>query len=166
MSGRSATALLLLAVSVAAARPVATTSFNAGDEGPNPRSIVAAEAEGGVRMSVNLAGLGEGVHVHRARLRAVRDNVDDADGLLAAIRIFPGNRPAGKPLTPAPPWYDAFDTTEVVRRAVAGDGVLRLFVKSFPGWERNTTRLDVTYAATPARVPPPARDLAVLHRAG
>ncbi len=156
-------ALALPAISLGA---VATTSFSAADEGPNPKALKITKADGGHRIAVKLAALAKGTKVHRARLRAARGKLEDPKDLLVDIEIFPGTKPAGKPLALAPPDYNAFDATGAVSKAVAAAGQLELFVKAFPAWRQEATRLEVTYEGAPPAVPSAASALKAFHRAG
>jgi len=155
----TASIALLVAAPAVSLAAVATTSYSAGDEGPNPRAVRIVEAEDGHLLTVNLADLEKGTRVHSARLRAARGKLEDAAGLLAEIEIFPGKAAAG-------PAYDAFDATEAVRQSLAAGGKLNLFVKTFPAWRQQATRLEVTYEGKPAGFPPAVRGLKVFHREG
>ena len=168
MSARHALALswALLALPAAAVAAVATTSYSAAQEGPHPQAVRVAPADGGQLITVKLAGLAKGARIHRARLKAARGEVKEAEDLLAAIEIFAGKTAAGKPLALAGPGYDAFDVTEAVRRALAGEGELNLLVKTFPGWLPERTRLEVSFEGKPAGVPAAVGALSVFHRAG
>jgi len=93
----TASIALLVAAPAVSLAAVATTSYSAGDEGPNPRAVRIVEAEDGHLLTVNLADLEKGTRVHSARLRAARGKLEDAAGLLAEIEIFPGKAAAGHP---------------------------------------------------------------------
>jgi len=149
------------------AAPVAMTSYCAGPEGPHPKTLRVSKADGGWRVSVKLAGLRPDTSVRRARLLAARGDVKDPKDLLADIEIYPGQDASGRRLELLTPGYDRFDATAAVRNAV-NSGQLHLFVKTFPGWVRESTRLEVTYedAAKAEGTPAQAAGLRVFHRAG
>ena len=150
-----------------AAAGVATTSYSAAQEGPNPKALRIADAPGGgAAITVKLAGLTKATRILKARLRACRGKLEDPKDLLADIEIHPGKKPAGKPLKLAGPWSDAFDATAAVQAAVAAGGELSLFVKRFGGWQKGRTRLEVAYDGKPALVPTAAGGLKAFHRAG
>ncbi len=158
--------LILAGLPALSAGAVATTSFSAADEGPNPKAVQVAKAPGGHLIAVKLTALAKGTKVHGARLRAARGKLEDPKALLVDIEVYPGRRAAGKPLPLAPPDYGSFDATDAVAKAVAAAGQLELFVKTFPGWRQETTRLEVTYEGAPPAVPSAVSGINALHRAG
>jgi hypothetical protein len=87
-----------------------------------------------------------------------------------AGRLREGAKPAlaGEPLKLIPPWYDGFDATAAVAGAFGrAGGRLDLYVKAFPKWRKETTELEIAWeGALPANLPPPAKGLKALHRAG
>jgi hypothetical protein len=73
----------------------------------------------------------------------------------------------GKALVLAPPWYRAFDMTELVQsRLSAGKTECGVYVKKFPAWRIEKTVLDLTYEGEPTDVPRQAGQVKALHRAG
>jgi hypothetical protein len=146
---------------------VATTSYSAGDEGPHPKSLqIATAKDGGGVMSVKLDGLAADTKVLRARLYARRGKVDDAKELLNDIEIYAGEKASGKPLELVGPDWRSFDAAAAVRSVLKAGGELKLFVKSFPGWQEGATRLEVAYTGKPVAVPKAVTGLKAFHRAG
>ncbi|MBM4040192.1 MAG: hypothetical protein FJ290_16930 [Planctomycetes bacterium] len=166
--------LLVTGLPATARAAVATDSFPAGDQGPHPKAIQVATSDGGKLITVKLDGLDKAAKVHRARLYAWRGPVADASELLVAIEVYPGRSAAGKPLALVGPWFDCFDATEAVSAALRAGGELSLFVKAFPAWQPERTRLDVMYEGKPStslgpgpgQGPPAVKGLKALHRAG
>ena len=158
--------VVLAAVPASVSAAVATTSYSAGEEGPHPKALRIAAVDGGHLISVGLAGLPKGTRVYRSRLRAWRGKVKDAKVLLEDVAVFAGDRAAGRPLELLGPWYDAFDATAAVTAAVGAGQELKLFVRSFPAWQKERTRLEVAYEGAPGAAPPPVSGLRVLHRSG
>ena len=164
--GVAGVCLLAIGLSGPAYAAVATESYGAGDRGPHPKAIRVAPSDGGRLITVKLDGVDKAAKVHRARLYACRGPVTDASDLLLAIEICPGRSAAGKPLALVGPWFDCFDATEAVSAALRVGGELNLFVKAFPAWQPERTRLEVMYEGKPAQVPPAVKGLKALHRAG
>jgi hypothetical protein len=146
---------------------VAGTAYTAGPGGPHPKTLQIAEAEGGRRISVALAGLTVQTVVRRAHLVARRGELKDGADLLKEIEIYAGPTAAGKPLELIAPLADRFDATAAVRAALQR-GKLTFFVRTFPGWEPETTRLEILFESEtrPDGTPPPVTGLRVAHRAG
>jgi len=95
-------------------------------------------------ITVDLSVLPGGVKVYRALLQVRRNppvNIGDLHLALSRIVILDAE---GKELELLPPRYRSFDATDALRQAVKEGGSLVLQVKSFPGWQREGTRLDVT----------------------
>ena len=168
MSARLMTTFLALLTAAPALSPgaVATTGYAAGDEGPNPKTVKITKAKDGHLLTVKIAGLGKGTRIYSARLRAARGTVKDPAVLMTDIEIFAGKAATGKSLSLVGPAYDAFDATDAVRKALAAGGELNLFVKTFPAWRQEATRLEVTYDGDPPAVPSAVSGLEALHRAG
>ncbi len=135
------------------------------------------EQAGPWTITVDLRALPAGAKVYRASLLAEREPLDGRDdAALVDVQIYAGGRPAGaaKPLAPEPPWFAGFDATDVVRRWAAAPGAEhRLFVKAFPGWKPQATRLEIAYeamrvpgAGRVAGEPPQVGGLTAIHRAG
>ena len=127
-------------------------------------------------IQADLSSLPAGTQVLSARLVAARKPVDGvSDFANQPIEIHPLLAPLGdppklaeKPLPLLAPWYDSFDLTDTVRGwvkdAKANHG---LYVKSFPLWLRERTRLEVTWTGkAAAQLPPQVTGLKALHRAG
>ncbi len=156
---------VLLATSASAAA-VVSDSWSADDSGPHARSVTVATAEGGAGLvKIKLAGLPENAKVARAWLIARRGTLEDPAELAETIDIRSDASGGGRPLALVGPWCDRFDATEAVRTAAAS-GQLSLLVKSFPGWERSSTRLEAMYEGKPAQGPPAVTGLSAFHRAG
>jgi hypothetical protein len=141
------------------------------------RTITVEERDDGTNvLRFDLSSIPKGAKVHRARLWCEREPLDGlSDGVLEPIdiRALTGPsegggppRTAGQPLRLVPPWYDAFEMTEWVGRWVAGKGAAGVWVKTFPGWRKGRTFLDVMYEGPPQEVPPSASGVQALHRAG
>jgi len=105
----------------------------------------------------DLAALPRKAEVHRAVVRATFRR----EGYRTTIAICPV--PAGQQQAPPdapmlslrPPRYDSLDATEAVRACLAhGSPALRLEMKTAPGWEPESTTLEVAYEG-PAREPTP-----------
>jgi len=163
--------VLVLSAASAVAAGAVSTSYSASDEGPNPKAVQIAPADGGRLLTVKLAGLDKGAKIVRAHLRVWRGPIKDADDLLATITIYPSAKagPADSALALVGPGFDAFDATAAVARALAADGTLRLFVKTFPAFQADRTRLEVLYearGAKPPKAPPAVKGLKAFHRAG
>jgi hypothetical protein len=132
--------------------------------------------DGSSVLFFGLSTIPAGVRVHRARLRCDREPLNGLDDhVLKAIEILPLAKPlndgsppvtSGEPLTLVDPWYDAFDLTELVQRWVNGRGTAGVWGRSFPGWRKDRTFLDVMFDGQPERFPPAASDVKALHRAG
>jgi len=149
-----------------------------GERASHPKSVRVLEAAGAAGIvEVDLSALAANrPRVYQARLLAAREPVTGADEeAMVKVEIFPldgappaGGAPPGKaPLKLIPPWYDCFDATEAVRVSVAGQRKCRFYVKAFPKWVKDSTRLEVTYEGKlPSKLPPAVKDLKVLHRAG
>ncbi|MBM4032621.1 MAG: hypothetical protein FJ291_12655 [Planctomycetes bacterium] len=143
---------------------VASDAWSAGPEGPHPKAITIADQADGALLSVSLDGLPKGARVLRARLDVCRTAQIKPEDLLAEIAVHAGAAARGRPLPLAPPAFDSFDVTDAARRAAGGE--LQLFVKSFPGWHRERTRLEVAYEGAQAAPPPTVKGLKAVHRAG
>ena len=139
-------------------------SWSAGDGGPHPKAISFKDEGGGTVMTVKLEL--PKTKVHLARLYASRGPVADPKDLLADIEICAGKAASGKPLALLGPWFNSFDATEAVKAAIEGGGELNLFVKSFPGWQKDETRLEVWFDGKGAQAPPAVKDVKCFHRAG
>ncbi len=95
-------------------------------------------------IGVDLSVLPGEVKVYRAVLQVLRNppvNTGDHHLALSKVVILDA---AGKELELLPPRYLSFDATDALRQAVKEGDSLVLQVKSFPGWQREGTRLDVT----------------------
>ncbi|KKL54017.1 hypothetical protein LCGC14_2269620, partial [marine sediment metagenome] len=72
-----------------------------------------------------------------------------------------------KPLALVGPWFDGFDVTETLgKRAGNPSANLGLYVKALPGWQPETTRLEIMYEGKGRSAPKPVTGLKVVHRAG
>jgi len=145
---------------------VATDAWSAGPEGPHPKAIAIAEQGGGSLLTVKLDGLPEKAEVHRARLYACRAAAVAPQALLVEIEIYAGKTPGRGPLPLVEPAFSCFDATDAVRKAVRAGGELSLFVKAFPGWQKERTRLEVAYEGRRIGAPPAVKGLKAFHRAG
>jgi len=126
----------------------------------------------------DLSGVPAGATVHRADLVARRTGkvTGRDEEVLVDIAIYPlaagfeaggSPEPAGEALKLRGPWFDRFDATAAVAKAVAAKASQAdFFVKAFPLWDRESTYLQVAYAGRPERVPPPATGLKAVHRSG
>jgi len=152
--------------SLPAVAAVATDAWSAGQEGPHPKAIMIAEQDGGSQMTVKLESVPKNAKVHRAHLFAYRPAVVDPQHLLVDIEVYAGKAARGKPLPLLGPTFACFDATEAAKQAVRGGRELNLFVKTFPGWQKDRTRLEVAYEGAGAAVPPPVKGLKAFHRAG
>ncbi len=138
-----------------------------------PAKVLDCPAGAGV-IEVDLATLPKGARVYRARLLVDREAVaPTGPEALAANEVYAlkapfqaGGRPqpAGKPLPIAPLACDSFDAAAVVGRCAGGK--CQLFVKSLPGWVKESTRLEVAHEGKARQVPTQVSGLIVFHRAG
>jgi hypothetical protein len=147
-------------------RTVRARSWSAGGEGTRPETIRVEQSRGGRLLTVELAPLRRATKVRRARLFARRAESAPAEELLADVEIYAGASEKGRPLELVGPWYDRFDATDAAQKALRKGRRLELFVKSFPSWETDTTRLEVMSAGEPAAPVPPVKGLSVFHRSG
>ncbi len=142
------------------------------------KSLQVLPCQGGEGVAVfDLSGLPKGAKVYRADLlvfRATAVSGMDEDALVN-IEIYPlfspfttggTPRPQGKPLELRSPWFDRFDATEAVQQWAAGKTNGGFFVKALPAWDAEATCLDVWYEGKAENLPPQAKDLSALHRAG
>jgi len=114
--------------------------------------------------------------VHRAHLQCEREPLDGlSDDILKPVEILSlaslpraGELPAasGEPLPLVGPWDRAFDMTSLVRRWVGRPSATGVWVKSFPGWRKDRTFLDVMFDGQAEQVPPAASAVKAQHRAG
>ncbi|MFO8013535.1 MAG: sugar-binding protein [Phycisphaerae bacterium] len=155
-----------------------TCPWAESEEPASGQRTIAVEApdDGTSVLRFDLSPIPEGATVHRARLRCEREPLDGlSDGVLEPIDIRPlagpsepgaTPRTAAEPLRLVPPWYEAFEITEWVGRWAAGKGAAGVRVKTFPGWRKDRTVLDVMYEGRPQEVPPAASGVQAFHRAG
>ncbi len=159
--------LFALAVWASSARGVvATDAWSAGADGPHPKAIQIEEQEGGSLLTVSLEGMPRGAKVYRARLYAYRSPSPNPQSLLADIEVHAGKAPGRRPLPLAGPASNCFDVSDAARQAARSGEPLNLFVKTFPDWQRDRTRLEVAYEGTAGAAPPPPKGLKAFHRAG
>ncbi|MHC4398376.1 MAG: hypothetical protein ACYTG0_01710 [Planctomycetota bacterium] len=115
--------------------------------------------------------------VYQARLLCRREPIDGRHPEARVdVAIHPMTAPYRKdtrptaeaqPLPLVGPWYGSFEMTAVVRGWLGGTRpVHALFVKTFPGWRKETTCLDVMYEGTPSGMPPQVTGLKAVHHAG
>jgi hypothetical protein len=154
------------ACSLPALAAVAADAWSAGEEGPHPKAITIAKQDGGGLMTVKLDGLPKGTRVHRSRLYAYRDATINPQDLLVDIEVYAGKAAAGKPLPLVGPTFNCFDVTDAAKRAAEGGGPLNLFVKAFPGWQEDRTRVEVAYEGAAPALPLAVKGVRVFHRAG
>jgi len=148
-----------------------------GELAAKPRGLQVEELDDGTTVLLfDRRELPQTVPVHRAWLRCEREPMDGLnEDVLKPVEIYPltapyqkGRRPqvASKPLALVPPWYDAFDLTEWLQRWSAGQGTAGVWVKSFPGWRKDRTFLDLMFDGEPQSVPPAASGVRAVHRSG
>ena len=171
MPGRATAAVVFvlglpMAWSLPVVAAVATDAWSAGEESPHPRAISIAQEDGGGLVAVKLDGLPRNVKVHRARLYADRAATTDPQSLLVDLEVYAGKTATGKPLALVGPAFNCFDVTRTVKQAADAGGGLNLFVKVFPGWQKERTRLEVVYEGVRAALPPAVKGLKAFHRAG
>jgi hypothetical protein len=146
--------------------------------GPSAGIAVEKIGEEEAVLQFDLSGLPKGTRIYRAWLQCDRRAIEGDDPqAITDIEICPLNAPfakgekgparqAGPTLALVPPWYRAFDMTELVRGWIAGKPNHGIHVKQFPGWKIEKTLLDITYEGEPAGVPQQATGLKALHRSG
>jgi hypothetical protein len=80
----------------------------------------------------------------------------------------PGDKPdkSAKPLAIRGPWFDRLDATEAVKQWVSGKANGGFFVKTCPGWDVQSTCLEIAYEGKPADLPAQASGVKAVHRAG
>lgn len=155
----------------------------AGDpETKAPLTIITESEEGTefpsgtARIVADLSSIPRGATVYRASLRAQREAITGRDDrALVPVDIRPYRpHPQKENTTIAPqqsaellaPWYDAVDVTDEVRNQVKDGGEVIWLVKSFPGWQPETTVLEVVYEGDAGDLPQQPKGLRALHRAG
>jgi len=157
--------------------PLATVRLGkaSGKSGAAATVLPCKGGEGVLRF--DLSALPEGARVHRADLVVFRSRElagTDPDRLVNVTihpllgELRPGSAAivGGERLRLRGPWFDRLDATEAVRAWAAGKPNGGFFVKAFPLWDRQRSRLDVTYEGRPKAVPAQAKGLKVFHRAG
>jgi hypothetical protein len=133
--------------------------------------------DGSAILEFDISSLPDGAKIYRARLLCQRAPIDGRHPEARTdVQIHPvvalhgeGGLPKveATPLELAGPWFRSFEMTSLVRKWHAGKrSVHALHVKSFPGWRRDKTHLDVTYEGDPADVPQQVAGLKVGHHAG
>jgi len=105
----------------------------------------------------DLSAIPAGTPVHRAVLR-LKLNRTDYRTTIAIHPLAPDEyqpAPQTRPLALRPPLYDSFDATDSVRRALAAGAPLRLHMTEVPGWQPESTTLEIAREG-PADDPTPA----------
>ena len=149
--------LLTLAPLCAGAGAATTGTFGGGDATwPDTMKI------DGKSVKFDLSAVGR-AEVFRAVFRPKRPvfNGQDERALLPVAVTADGT-----PLSLMPPRYRSFDATAAVRVALKGGAKLVLQVKSLPGWDGKTARLEVTHAGKTKGDLPSVRGLTARHRGG
>ena len=158
-----------------AAGDVTVQRWAVGERATHPKSIrVRPDGEAAV-IEIDLAALvRRRAKVREARLLVRREPVtgaDDAAGVSVEVLPLAGgaDKPAAtaRPLKLIGPWYDALDAADAVRAAVAAKVPCRLYVKAVAKWLPDATALEVTTdGKPPGELPPAAKGLRAIHRAG
>ena len=139
-------------------------TWSASPRGAHPETVHIE----GRQITVDLQNLSAGAKVHSAWLVAFRDPIDGTmDEALAPLEIMANTDGIEQRLELLPPWYDRFDVTTAVRAALSNaPRQLTLLAKSFPKWQPDRTRLEISYEGQARGLPAPVRGLKVVHRAG
>jgi hypothetical protein len=150
--------LVLATASSAQSADVATVSFAAGKQAAYPQTIKA-----GPTIEADLAALPKDATIFRAVLRPGR--TEDGKQRNLPVKITTAGSDDALPLLP--PRFSAFDVTDAVRKAVqSGQAKVAFRVVSFPGYQPDRTRLDVTATVKTKNFVPAVKELRALHREG
>jgi len=169
---------------------LATGQFRSGDglpESPDAEKPETASSWGGIELvelpdgtailEFDLSSLPAAAKIHRARLFCQREPIDGRHREARTdVRICPVTAPYERgsipkvetaPLELVGPWYRSFEMTALVQEWLAGKRPAHaVHVKSFPGWQKERTYLDVMYEGEAADVPPQVTGLKATHHAG
>jgi len=123
----------------------------------------------GRTVEFDLAALPRGAKIQRAVLRAGirRRGYDSAVRVcpLAAGEQEPAEDAPALPLRP--PRYNTFDATEALRSwNKRREGPFRLYFQFAPGWNRQSTRLEIAYEGKASEPSPRVRDIKAVHHDG
>jgi hypothetical protein len=138
--------------------------------------ILPAEGGQGV-VRFDLSSMPKAAKVYRADLLLLRtapldgradDSRTDPEVHPLTSELAAGGRPevSGRALALCGPWFDRFDATAAVQAWVSGKTNGGFLVRGCPSWNAAATCLDIAYEGKPEKVPPQAKGLKVLHRAG
>jgi len=115
----------------------------------------------GTLMRFDLSALPAKAQIHRARLLMRR-----AGGYAGSFEVLAGERAAGQPLAPVPPYCRWFDVTAAVRRWAAGQrGRFGLGVRG-SGYDPKATVLEIAFEGSLRNPPKQVGEVKALHRAG
>jgi hypothetical protein len=120
-------------------------------------------------VEFDLSALPEGARIHRAVLRASMRRRDYRSPIeVCALAAGQGEPPQdAKPLSLRPPWYRSFDATSAVREWAANPaGPFRVYFRLAPGWQGQTTTLEIAYDGKAAHPSPRVADLRAVHHDG
>jgi len=139
---------------------IATVSFGAGKRAAYPETIKAGQT-----IDVDLSAVPRGATIFRAVLRPGRNEGEASKQRNLSVKITVTGSDEALPLLP--PRFNAFDVTDAVRKAVqSGQGKVAFRVMSFPGYQPDQTRLDLTANIKVKNVVPTVKELRARHREG
>jgi hypothetical protein len=152
--------------------------------GKQPQAVAAGNeitvedlGDGKAVLKFDLSAVPKGAKVYRASLLCQRRPLSPSDPqALADIEVYPlaalyqeGTAPKtdAKPLVLLAPEYRSFDVLDLVRAWAEGRRPNHgLYVKTFPGWMKDKTYLDLAFEGKAEDLPPQPTGLKTSHRAG